>query len=42
MARIFTVQYKYMNITKYGRKQKIQTKTRMNILPGKEPGPPSL
>jgi hypothetical protein len=28
ITQIFTVQYKYMNITKHSRKQKIQTKTR--------------
>jgi hypothetical protein len=42
IARIFTVQYKYMNITKHSIKQKILEENKMNILPGNEPGPSSL
>jgi hypothetical protein len=41
-SRIFTVQYKYIYITKHGRKQKNTEENKMNILPGNEPGPSSL
>jgi hypothetical protein len=44
VSRIFTVQYKYINITKHSRKQNTEGNTentkekKVNILPGKEPG----
>jgi hypothetical protein len=51
IARIFTVQYKYMNIHSiihvhehYKTQQETENteENRMNILPGNEPGPSSL
>jgi hypothetical protein len=54
IARIFTVQCKYMNITKHKKQKKNRVNTwkntrkygknteNTNIVPGKEPGPSSL
>jgi hypothetical protein len=41
IARIFTVQYKYMNITKQQKTENTE-ENKINILPGNEPGPSSL